>query len=67
MLIDTHAHLYWESYQNDLDLVIQRAKDAGITAIINVGVDIEKQIKIWDAEHKDQGSSEPTPYSFKKK
>ncbi|EKD85531.1 MAG: hypothetical protein ACD_38C00002G0005 [uncultured bacterium] len=42
MLIDTHAHLYWESYQNDLDLVIQRAKDAGITAIINVGVDIEK-------------------------
>ncbi|MBU1000307.1 TatD family hydrolase [Patescibacteria group bacterium] len=41
-LIDTHAHLYWESYQNDFDEMIQRAVDAGISAIVNIGIDIEK-------------------------
>ncbi len=42
MLIDTHAHLYWEDYKKDLDQVIQRALDSGVNIIINVGVDIEK-------------------------
>lgn len=45
MLIDTHAHLYWDSYKDDLDQVIQRAQDAGVSIIINVGVDIEKSKK----------------------
>lgn len=40
MLIDTHAHLYWESFEHDFDEVIQRALDADITTIINVGVDV---------------------------
>lgn len=42
MLIDTHAHLYWEDYKDDFDEVIQRSIDAGVTTIINVGVDVEK-------------------------
>lgn len=42
MLIDTHAHLYWKEYEQDLDQVIQRSIKAGVTTIINVGVDIEK-------------------------
>lgn len=42
MLIDTHAHLYWDSYKNDLNEVIKRSIDAGVTTIINVGVDVEK-------------------------
>lgn len=41
-LVDTHAHLYWESYEQDFDEMIQRALDSGITSIINVGVDLEK-------------------------
>ena len=41
-LVDTHAHLYWDSFKEDFDEVIQRALDAGISAIINVGVDVEK-------------------------
>lgn len=41
MLIDTHAHLYWDDYQDDLDEVIKRSIDAGVTTIINVGVDVE--------------------------
>lgn len=42
MLIDTHAHLYWEEYRDDLDQVLQRALDADVKTIINVGVDVEK-------------------------
>lgn len=41
MLIDTHAHLYWESFQKDFNQVIQRSLDAGVTTIINAGVDVE--------------------------
>lgn len=41
MLIDTHAHLFWDSYQDDFDAVIDRSIEAGVTTIINVGVDIE--------------------------
>lgn len=41
MLIDTHTHLYWKEYEQDLDRVIQRSLDAGVTTIINVGVDVE--------------------------
>lgn len=42
MLTDTHAHLYWELFEKDLDQVIKRSLAAGITTIINVGVDIKK-------------------------
>lgn len=42
MLIDTHAHLYWDSFKEDFDEVIKRALDAGVGIIINVGVDVEK-------------------------
>lgn len=42
MLIDTHAHLYWEDFEKDFDQVLQRSKEADVTTIINVGVDVEK-------------------------
>lgn len=41
MLIDTHAHLYWESYKPDLEDVIQRSLENNVKTIINVGVDLE--------------------------
>jgi len=41
MFIDTHAHLFWDSFKEDFDQVVINAKDAGITIIINVGVDIK--------------------------
>ncbi len=41
MLIDTHAHLYWEDFKKDFDHVIQHSLDGGVTIIINVGVDVE--------------------------
>lgn len=42
MLADTHAHLYWDSFQEDLGAVMAHAKELGVSLIINVGVDIEK-------------------------
>ena len=40
MLVDTHAHLYWDSFKEDFDKVIKRSIDAGVTTVINVGVDV---------------------------
>lgn len=45
MIIDTHAHLFWESFKEDFDKVIDRALEAGITHLINVGVDVETSKK----------------------
>src|SRR3989344_404622 len=42
MLVDTHAHLYWDEFQVDFNEVLKRAKEAGVTNIINVCVDVEK-------------------------
>lgn len=39
-LTDTHAHLYWDSLKKDLDNILQRAKDTGVSYIINIGVDV---------------------------
>jgi TatD DNase family protein len=40
-LVDTHSHLFWDSYKEDFDAVIKRAVDAGVTTAINVGVGVE--------------------------
>ncbi|MFH1478704.1 MAG: TatD family hydrolase [Candidatus Omnitrophota bacterium] len=37
MLIDTHCHLDFKDFKDDMPLVIERAKKDGIEAIINVG------------------------------
>jgi TatD DNase family protein len=41
MLIDTHAHLDYPDFADDLDEVVQRAADAGVTRIITIGTGIE--------------------------
>lgn len=43
LFIDTHAHLDDAKYDTDRHEVIQRAKDAGVKTIINIGC--------WDATH----------------
>lgn len=40
-MIDSHTHLYWEKFDSDRDLVMDRAKSAGVEAFIVVGIDIE--------------------------
>ncbi len=40
MLIDTHAHLGFDSFDEDRELVIQRAIESGVSAIITIGTDV---------------------------
>lgn len=40
-IIDSHAHLGWDSFKEDRDEVIQRALDEGIVQIVQAGVDLE--------------------------
>ncbi len=41
MLIDTHAHLDFPDFADDLDAVIARAREAGVTRIITIGTGLE--------------------------
>lgn len=51
MLIDTHTHLNFESFDEDRELVIQRAIENGLSAIITIGTDVEtSQISVGLAE-----------------
>ena len=40
-LIDSHAHIYYRDFTADFDDMLKRAEDAGVSAIIVVGTDIE--------------------------
>ncbi len=48
MLVDTHSHIYWDSYNNDLDQVLDRCIENGVTTIVNVGVDVSFSQKALD-------------------
>ena len=38
-LIDTHANLYLSEFENDLDKVIDRSKEAGVDKIFMPNID----------------------------
>jgi TatD DNase family protein len=44
-LIDTHCHLDMEAFEGDIDAVLNRAADANIAYIINIGSDRDGNIK----------------------
>jgi TatD DNase family protein len=52
MLIDTHAHIYWDSYDSDRDEVLKRALDAGVKYIICPGTDLETSVKAIELAEK---------------
>jgi TatD DNase family protein len=39
-VIDSHAHLTYKAYRKDLGAVLDRAREAGVTAIINASFDL---------------------------
>lgn len=41
MFIDTHAHLFFKDFEQDLDDVIRRAREAGVDYIVCPGTDLE--------------------------
>jgi TatD DNase family protein len=52
MLIETHAHLDYHEFANDLDDVVRRAADAGVTRIITIGTSIESSRRAIDLAQK---------------
>jgi TatD DNase family protein len=40
-MIDTHCHLYYPEFETDLEAVMDRAKQAGVSKVITVAVDCE--------------------------
>jgi TatD DNase family protein len=40
VITDTHAHLYWSSYDGDRALVLERARQAGVERMVIVGTDL---------------------------
>src|SRR5947207_8610877 len=52
MLIETHAHLDYPDFANDLDDVLRRAIDAGVTRIITIGTSIESSRRAIDLAEK---------------
>ena len=44
-LIDTHAHIDVESFDADRDEMLQRAREAGISAVVNMGDSLESSAR----------------------
>ncbi len=51
MLIDTHAHVYLEQFDDDFDAMLDRAREAGVETIVMPAIDvpsIERAIDLCD-------------------
>jgi len=40
MITDTHAHVFWQSFDEDREAVLERARAAGVERIVIVGTDL---------------------------
>ncbi len=40
MLIDSHAHLFFDDFKGEVDQVIERARQVGVAYFVNVGTDL---------------------------
>lgn len=52
MFIDTHAHLFYANFENDVDKVIEKAKQSGVDYIIVPGTDVETSKKAIELSDK---------------
>jgi len=52
MLVETHAHLDYPDFANDLDDVLRRATEAGVTRIITIGTSVESSRRAVDLAEK---------------
>ena len=41
MLIDTHAHIYLDQFEEDLEIIVERAKEAGVRYILMPAIDLD--------------------------
>ncbi|MFP6739664.1 MAG: TatD family hydrolase, partial [Planctomycetota bacterium] len=54
-MIDSHAHLYLEQFDEDRESVIRRAQEAGVRSIINIGIDVETSSSAIDMARDREG------------
>ena len=47
-LVDTHCHLDFDRYQEDLDQVLKRAWEAGVERIIIPAIELESSQQVLD-------------------
>lgn len=52
MIIDTHAHLYYDELLNQIDDVVKRAEDSGVEKIIVPAVDYKSSLTILELADK---------------
>ena len=45
MIIDTHAHIDVSDYEEDREAVIERAREAGLQYMLNIGCDVESSYR----------------------
>lgn len=50
-MIDTHCHLTFEELQSDIDAVLKRSVDAGVTGWVTIGTDTEHNKKAAKLAH----------------
>jgi TatD DNase family protein len=55
MIVDSHAHLQWTSFDKDRERVINRAKKADVKCIVNIGYDFEGSKKAIELAEKYEG------------
>jgi len=41
MLVDSHAHLQWASFDKDREEAVSRAREVGVKYIVNIGFDVD--------------------------
>jgi len=46
MLIDSHAHIHFKDFEGKIDDLLNRARDAGVGAIVNVGTDLSSSREV---------------------
>lgn len=54
MFCDIHAHLTEEDYQQDLPLIIERAKKERVSLIVSVGIDLQDNKKLLEIIKEDK-------------
>lgn len=55
MLVDTHAHLQWASFNKDRETVISRARKVGVENIVNIGFDADGSREAIELAEKHEG------------
>ena len=48
MITDTHAHVFWDSFDEDRPAVLERAREAGVDRMIVVGTDLSTSRACFD-------------------